>query len=76
MRDTVTIGSTIQLTHPREGWKTWTRATRRAPTTPPRRQHEGRRDRDRREPREQEPFPVTLKVFRQIPGYYPTADLN
>lgn len=77
IRDTVTIGSTIQLTHPREGWKTWSAGDPASPD------NTATIDSTKAVVMgidvnlgSKSPLPVTLKVFRQIPGYYPTADVN
>jgi hypothetical protein len=77
IRDTVTIGSTIQLTHPRKGWKTWNAGDPASPD------NTATVDSTKAVVLgidvnfgSKSPMPVTLKVFRQMPGYYPTADLN
>lgn len=70
----LSIGETISLTHSRLGWKIWT------PPDYPSQDNvaevdsrlavvigiDTNLDAD-------DPFPVTLKVFRQIPGYYPES---
>lgn len=77
MRDDVSIGSIILLEHPREGWKAWSAGD---PSSP---DNTSSIDSTKAvvigidsAPGSDSAFPVTLTVFRQIPGYYPTADLN
>jgi hypothetical protein len=70
------LGQTISLTHPRLGWKQWTGSNGPSPDNPV--------DFDSTKAvvigidakLTRDPFPVTLTVFRQIPGYYPTADVT
>jgi hypothetical protein len=72
----VKIGDTISLTHSRLGWKQWTGSNSPSPDNPS--------DFDATKAvvigidakLTRDPFPVTLTVFRQIPGYYPTADVT
>jgi hypothetical protein len=77
IRDTVTIGSTIQLTHPRKGWKVWSGVDPASPD------NAATIDSTKAVVLgidvnfgSKSAMPVTLKVFRPLPGYYPTADLN
>jgi hypothetical protein len=70
------LGQTISLTHSRLGWKQWTGSNSPSPDNPS--------DFDATKAvvigidakLTRDPFPVTLTVFRQIPGYYPTADVT
>ena len=73
----LSIGDTISLEHPRLGWKQFTAADPASPDNTATIDSRlavvcgidvnlGSKD----------PFPVTLKVYRQIPGYYATANLN
>lgn len=71
------IGQTIQLTHPRLGWKQYDGSDPQSP--------DNMSNFDATKAvvvgidvnlSAADPFPVRLTVFRQIPGYYPTEDLN
>lgn len=74
----LSIGQTISLTHPRMGWKLWT------PSDPPSADNNGANTESRlavvvgvktnwSAPDE---FNTTLKLMRQMPGNYPTANFN
>lgn len=74
---TLQIGDTIQLEHPRMGWRQWDIYDPASPDNPD--------DTDATRAvvigidvnlSANDPFPVKLTVFRQIPGYYPEEDLN
>lgn len=73
----LSIGDTISLTHPREGWKSWSIADPASPdnmtTIDSTKAVVIGKDVNLGGPN---PFPVKLTVFRQIPGFYPTADVN
>lgn len=73
----LSIGDTISLEHTRMGWKRWTVADAASPDNPA--------VIDSRlavvigidvDLSADTPFPVTLTVYRQMPGFYPIADLN
>lgn len=73
----LSIGQTIQLTHSRLGWKQWTGSDDASP--------DNTADVDSTKAvvigistdlNKADGFPVKLTVFRQVPGYYPIADLT
>ncbi len=73
----LSIGSLITLTHPRLGWKQYTAGDPQSP--------DNSADFDATKAvvigqdvnlSSDDPFPVKLTVFRQIPGYYPEDDLT
>lgn len=70
----LSIGDTISLTHPRLGWKTWSVSDPASPdntaTIDSTKAVVIGIDTNIQSGR------CKLKVFRQIPGYYPTTDLN
>lgn len=74
----LSIGETIQLEHSRLGWRTYDGASTEASP-------DNTNDFDATKAvvigidtdlSSRDAFPVTLTVFRQIPGYYPTANVN
>lgn len=73
----LSLGDTISLEHPRLGWKNYTGGDDPSP--------DNTGDFDARKAvvmgidvnlESGDPFPVKIKCYRQIPGYYPTANLN
>jgi hypothetical protein len=71
------IGDTISLAHPREEWVQFSNAN--YPQSPDNTASlNGELARVigiEVNPDASDPYPVTLTVFRQLPGYYPTADV-
>lgn len=71
------IGNTIELTHDQLGWKTYSGSDPQSPDNAA--TFDATKavvlgiDVNFSSP---DPFPVTLTVYRQMPGYYPTANLN
>lgn len=73
----VNIGRTVSISNPQEGWKQWT------VSDPASLDNLATVDSrlavvcgKRYDPNTHDPFPVTLRVYRPIPGYYPTANLS